>query len=275
MKNTTLPQNLEPLLQEFKQQTKTQAIRLTTQRSDQITATSSKFGGTPYLPKNYTYPTCPQGNPLKLLAQLNFDELPHLPNFPTSGILQFFVLPDNSIGFDHQNSVNNGKHKVIYHKEILPESEIMTDFPKIVVMGFPFEGEFLLKGELIDAFINPDVYSFDYKFTPFCEKHNIDYDINNDETFDEIHEMLYEVLENEDQHLVGGYPSFCQGDPRLDNRKMKKYDTLIFKMSSDYTPKSQKDVISWGDAGIANFFIKFDDLQNLKFNDVFYTWDCS
>ena len=59
---------LMELLKEFKAETKKPAIRLTTRRSDCITATNSKFGGLPYLPKNFAYPKDGKGNPLKLLA---------------------------------------------------------------------------------------------------------------------------------------------------------------------------------------------------------------
>ncbi|WP_427127321.1 DUF1963 domain-containing protein [Priestia megaterium] len=30
----------------------------------------------------------------------------------------------------------------------------------------------------------------------------------------------------------------------------------------------------FGDAGVANFFIKEKDLRNLNFRDVLYNWDC-
>jgi len=273
-------------LEQFKAESKQQAIRLTAQRSDRTTATSSKFGGLPYLPKNFVYPTDAQGNPLKLLAQLNFGELPRLADFPMSGILQFFVLFDDIIGLNLDNLAKNDKHKIIYHEKILPENQQMTDFPKIKYVGkyseedgfpfFPFEDEFLLTGELIDICIHPSVCDFDDKFLPFCEKHNIKYDVSDAETFDEIQEMLYEILEDEDQHLIGGYPSFCQGDPRniYGNEKLLKYDTLLLKISSDYSQKKPKDHISWADSGVANFFVNFADLKNLKFDDVLYTWDC-
>jgi uncharacterized protein YwqG len=32
--------------------------------------------------------------------------------------------------------------------------------------------------------------------------------------------------------------------------------------------------IMFGDAGVANFFIKEEDLRNRNFRDVLYNWDC-
>ena len=272
------------LLEQFKAETKQPAIRLTTRRSDHITATNSKFGGLPYLPKNFAYPTDSKGNPLKLLAQLNFAELPPLADFPTSGILQFFVLPDESIGLD-------SVHKVIYHAEI-HENDRMTDFPEVKYISkskyhkewFPFEGEFAVTGELVEVFPAFDTWDFEIamkSFDEFAKKHQID--MKSREINDAIDEFFEDDEDGEDLdewHLIGGCPFFMQGDPREGNRDLKKYDTLLFQMSSDYmsddweTEIPQKYQIMWGDAGVANFFINRQDLRNLKFDDVLYNWDC-
>lgn len=55
----------------------------------------SKFGGIPYLKKLEDYPFSRTGHPMKLLAQINLDDLTehhmHLPGFPQQGLLQFFL----------------------------------------------------------------------------------------------------------------------------------------------------------------------------------------
>ena len=281
MENLKLMEKLE----QFKAETKQQAIRLTAQRSDRITATSSKFGGLPYLPKNFAYPTDAKGNPLKLLAQLNFGELPPLADFPTSGILQFFVLHDYDIGSDWQNQGNQSHHKVIYHREI-HENDRMTDFPEVKFVSpyppgeeeewFPFQGEFAITGELADVF--PVFGSFDFadKFETFCEEHQ--FDLKSSRLWNVASEIFGDGI-FERWHFVGGCPAFEQSDPRYDKKNLRKYDTLLFQMSSDYYSENWRkipieDEIAWGDGGIANFFINRTDLQNLKFDDVLYNWDC-
>ena len=281
-------ENLTELLEQFKAESKQQAIRLTAQRSDRITATSSKFGGLPYLSKNFAYPTDVNGNPLKLLAQLNFGELPPLADFPTSGILQFFVLHDYDIGSDWQNQGNQSHHKVIYHREI-HENDQMTDFPEVKFISpyppgeeeewFPFQGEFAVTGELAEIFPTFGSVDFDVKFNPFAEKHQID--MKSRETWKTVDTFLSENFN--DHHLIGGFPSFVQGDPRHHKKNLGKYDTLLFQMSSDSWKENWEETwgkvpieeeIAWGDGGIANFFINRTDLQNLKFDDVLYNWDC-
>ena len=58
--------------------------------------TDSKFGGLPYLPASADYVLDEQGKPMTLLAQLNFAEMPPLPDFPEKGIVQFFVTNADS-----------------------------------------------------------------------------------------------------------------------------------------------------------------------------------
>ena len=78
----------------------------------------SKIGGNPYLPLNADYPRNANGEPLTLLAQVNFAEMPPLPNFPTSGSLQFFIDGmDYSCGmdFEYQSREN---YRVVYHPRL-------------------------------------------------------------------------------------------------------------------------------------------------------------
>ncbi|AWM33497.1 DUF1963 domain-containing protein [Hymenobacter nivis] len=55
--------------------------------------TQSKLLGQPYLPAGTPYPHDKLGQPIILLAQINFAGAPALPPYPTAGILQLFVSP--------------------------------------------------------------------------------------------------------------------------------------------------------------------------------------
>ena len=307
-------EKIKNLLEDFKAETTQQAIRLTAQRSDRTTATSSKFGGLPYLPKNFAYPTCAKGNPLKLLAQLNFVELPNLPplaDFPSEGILQFFVLHDNSFGAEigrhpptYPTKNWENRSRVIYHKEV-HENEKMTDFPNVKYIPsenekphFPFEGEFLVTGELAKLlfFENSEQHDFSKKFEKFCKKHGIfshfeiyfwkrkDWDIWHEKPkttkeykavhkkYHEILGLVHSVFDFGEYHLIGGYPRFQEYELQ-ECENLRKYDTLLFQMSSEYDKKLGGYVINWGESGTCNFYINRADLRNLKFDDVFYCWD--
>lgn len=293
------------IFDKFKAETSIPSIVLTTEYADNMAVTDSKLGGNPYLPKDFKYPATSKGECLKLLAQLNFAKLPKLENFPPSGILQFYVLPSDDMGlYDFRDSIKQDTFRVIYHEKILPDEMLMKDFPEIIVNGrlhtpwFPVEGELLLKGTVKNCHMTHHTYEFKKTFTNFCKNNNIEpffesYLINFDEAkknmtkaqydkhwkkrrelYDLINEALY-MPDEAEVHRISGYPNFIQGDPRFHYDYLKKYDTLLLQIESEmHDEKKYGYKVIWGDGGVANFFINLEDLKNLNFQDVFYTWDC-
>ena len=69
-----------------------------------------------------------------------------------------------------------------------------------------------------------------------------------------------------DGHKLGGYPSFTQADPRGEDD-----DDLVLLFQLDTVREMG---VLWGDAGIANFFIRRADLLAQDFSRVAYHWDC-
>ncbi|WP_455019148.1 DUF1963 domain-containing protein, partial [Kingella denitrificans] len=96
-----------------------------------LTLSQSKIGGLPYLPPEAEYPRNPYCQPLTLLAQINFAEMPPLPDFPTSGILQWFINLHgffNCWGLDSKNPLNQDGFRVLYYPEVLPDDALVRDF---------------------------------------------------------------------------------------------------------------------------------------------------
>ncbi|AQQ14179.1 hypothetical protein CGLAU_00925 [Corynebacterium glaucum] len=89
------------------------------------TPTTSKIGGTPYLPESHPFPEDEAG-PMLFIAQFNFDELPELPDFPTTGILQLFVRNDSLMGLDSPPLARYIEHVDAPHTGSLPSYE---DYP--------------------------------------------------------------------------------------------------------------------------------------------------
>lgn len=97
---------------------------------------TSKYLGTPYLPKEAQYPCDINGEPLALLAQINFLEVPKLEGYPTSGILQFFILED-VYGFEFTDPYDpfeqfrlqqqQNKFRVVYYPEVIEDLSLLTD----------------------------------------------------------------------------------------------------------------------------------------------------
>jgi len=270
------------IINEFKEKTSVKSLRLIAKRGV-VSLTDSKFGGVPYFPKNLKYPCNQQGTPLRLLAQLNFSELPKLDAFPQKGILQFYVNEGEHWGLDFDNPPDqNTNFCVIYHKDILSDEEVESDLPefsknKTPCEDFPFGGEFALSAELESGYMTCSDYRFENTFIEIYKKHvassaNTIYELEH-----EIYDDIWHEFEQEG-HRISGYPIFCQEDPRGYGSDYEKHTTVLFQMGSDGDTEKHKngewEKIAWGDGGTANFFITDEALRKLDFSDVLYNWDC-
>ncbi|AZB41957.1 DUF1963 domain-containing protein [Bacillus sp. FJAT-42376] len=223
----------------------------------------SKFGGFPYLPKNVEHPKDEKGLPMKLLAQINFSEVPPLEDFPERGILQIFLsASDDVYGLDFDNPVSQKNFRILYHEEILAAEQIVTDFSyhhHSEDEDFPLEGEAVLSFEKSAETIS----SSDFRF----EQVDVDTDEVTEEGTD-IEELMWEALSGQG-HKLGGYPFFTQYDPRDGDKTFKNHLITLIQIDTD----DHIDLM-WGDAGVANFFITKEDLLNKNFTNVLYNWDC-
>ncbi|QGG53182.1 YwqG family protein [Lysinibacillus pakistanensis] len=223
----------------------------------------SKFAGNPYFPLSMEYPKNSDGQPLKLLAQINFEEVPnHLSKFPEEGILQFFIDSfDDVLGMDFGNGQNQKGFRVIYHERIVNDaSQLIQDFSFLEAkkddMYFPVEKEMALTFEVayeplsIDDFRSNDHYA----------------SILGNIEDDALEDAFYETLTG-NGHKIGGYPFFTQDDPRAYG-DYQQSTVLLLQIDS------VGDHIMWGDCGVGNFFITEEELQKKDFSKVLYNWDC-
>lgn len=263
-------------------------VKLTPKRAENLSVFTSKLGGTPYMPKGFEYPKGKSGvfedRPLRLLAQLNFEQLPHIGNFPEKGILQFFCSDDEGecmYGLDLENPISQNGFRTIYHENVITdENQLMTaeDLPQFSdEYGiFPFKGEFALEAEITECPITYEDYRFFDSLLKYsgeiCGKELKNYADVEDAGFGDVFDEIAEQRTFE-QACIGGYPFFTQEDPRGYSEALTGYDILLFQCSSVYAQGNDDDII-WGDCGVANFFIKPEDLKNLDFSKVAYNWDC-
>lgn len=255
-----LPKELEAFRKEIEGTVKP-FIRITAEKGE-TTIYESKFGGIPYIPIGFEYPTNDKGEHLRFIAQINFAEVPPMEPYPEKGILQFFIASDDMFGMD----VENG-HKVIYHENIVEEEFTLKDvsFAKFEDCDY-FIFDLDLEAKLLFNLESEPISTSDFEFdTILGEK------ITNDEIFiiDGKEVSLYDVyytLPNSEGHKLGGYPFFTQDDPRYQN--FEDY-ILLFQLDSDHS----LDIL-WGDSGVGNFFVRESDLKKRDFSKVLYNWDC-
>lgn len=275
----------DEIIKKFKEMTKTKCIIINTTKG-KTSPFESSFGGTPYCPIGFEYPYAENYNkrstklPMILLAQINFEEVPHFENFPEKGILQIFINPTSDLyGDDFDNPTAQEDYKIFYHADVdkNPENQhkapIIEDYIDKDKDDFysPIDTSLKLSFEVQEQYMTYSYYKFNEIFTKlYNEETGSDYE----EFFympDEITEKVFNEL-GESNHKMGGYPFFTQTDPREYNEKYRKHSTLLLQIDSEMSGK--EDSILWGDCGIANFFIKPEDLKNCKFDDILYNWDC-
>lgn len=265
-------------------------------RAENISVFDSKLGGVPYFPKEMEYPKVFEGyfagNPLRLLAQLNFECLPRVEGFPDKGILQFFAGCDGDdvIGAEFDDHFDQNGFRVIYHENIIDDTSKLiseADMPRFDNEEdyYPFSGEFLLTaGEARYA----PVSTADYRFEPAVVEafnelfgDNItgmyvtkDGERGMAQTDRQLYDAVYQVR-GQSGSCIGGYPFFTQDDPRRYDSECAKCDITLFQLDSELSENGKyEDEIMWGDIGVGNFFISSEALAKRDFSRVLYTWDC-
>ncbi|WP_099220936.1 YwqG family protein [Listeria costaricensis] len=244
-------------------------LHFTLQEKKELPLASSKVGGFGYLPKSFVYPSDSEtGEPLSLLAQINFQEMPHLTGFPEKGLLAFYInYYDDLNGWDSNKPTRQRGFRVLYFEDTQAVSYTEAE-QAAVFSNFGSEpeypvvyGEMQLSGQLVEQYLVDRNTQFDasYKEQATCV-------------------LLGELDEKEIKQVFGmgshcgGYPFFTQYDPRYTN-DLKVYDQLLFQLDSIIFKGIEAEVM-WGDMGVGNFFIKPEDLAARKFDDVLFSWDC-
>lgn len=236
----------------------------------------SKVGGLPYLPKGAKPPVNPKGKKLYLLAQINCEDIDGLPDFPHTGMLQFFISDDDLYGCPFTVPSPQKDWRTVYYHEIDRSVDasaiaaIYADQPKAELS--PVDKECKMTFALSQEGLTTGDYRYEqlflkrWKGTFPEEKADNIFDLDTD-LYDEIFDEANEVTELCSK--MGGYPYFTQFDPR--SEETSQYDTLLFQLDTDM----RKEIgVMWGDAGVGNFFINRENLKKLDFSDVLYNWDC-
>jgi len=279
MKGPTIgKERLDFILDMVRQLTETDCVSFSVMKGE-TSLTSSKIGGYPYWPKDKEYPLDSNGGKLVLLAQINLSDI-NFDKLPDTGLLQFFIAADGSLGLDDENG-----YKVVYHKTI-DESITKAD---VKDLGIPSNEDF--KGDGSTFLPAYEAYPLSFTVQKDCLHAGQD---GFEKIVDEILKFKYgcsvrrryywEILSDADckyleskcpqnSHKMFGYPLFAQEDPRRDRNTAEIYNTLLFQLDTDYGEETGVR-ITIGDCGVINFFIDKDDLEVLNFDDVLYNWDC-
>lgn len=219
--------------------------------------TSSQLGGTPWWPAGKPYPTGLRGNPLLLLAQINFAETPALDPFPRSGLLQIFIGSDDAYGCSFGGVSEGDDFVCVFHEDLTvsatPPPAINYDREN---MFSPLEHP-LTPLALTFRLCSMTVDSTDYRLETLLP-----------EIFRDGAKLdAYRDQQNTPPIRLGGYPTFTQDDPRFHSEPGAIGDFALLTVDTT-------DGVMWGDSGVGQFLIHEDDLRRRDFSRVVYNWDC-
>ncbi|MBX2849824.1 MAG: DUF1963 domain-containing protein [Acidiferrobacterales bacterium] len=242
------------------------AIRMKPKKGAPYDAKASRFGGAPWWPEGMALPASKSGDELKLLAQINLEELPENSALPAVGILQFFIATDDLMGLEFEtgdltqdviNKAQNG-YRVVYHSDTSGAVADLSAYQPLEKHDCsPLSGEYSIEFEPFQDAANP----MDYRWESLC--------VGLPELDDASDEAVYEALDASGSR-IGGYAYFTQTDPRSYNSLGEEWELLL---QIDTESDDGVDIM-WGDCGVANFFVPKGSLEKMDLSKVWYNWDC-
>lgn len=228
-----------------------------------VTAGGTRIGGPVWLPDGEGWPVDADGASLEFVAQVDFGDLPPLPDFPTTGLLQFFVGRDDRHGVDRDDPTR-GSARVLWWPNGLAGGGLHPQ-PGNAGEPSPFGGSEVratglpLAGRPAEHLPGKWDWRIDARLEGHLRRPGAE----------EIYDRLCFGGENAQPvaHHVGGHPAFAQFDFRKPGR-FDDFDRTLLRLTSD-------DFVSWDDYGEAVFLIRRRDLLMRDFSAAIFYWDCS
>lgn len=243
---------------------------------DSVEITESKVGGVPYLPKNTQLPQSKTSGELRMIAQLNLEEMASSVFPIKQGILQFWGTDDPFYGMDSDDISNSDSISVVYYPKIedfISETDFLEQYSFYTTTeNFPVSCEQSFKIQTSTGLSK--ISTSDFRFNDeFVKKFNAAYP---EATIEEWYDLKslkenFDLFTNHDNlsHKLLGYPNFTQSDPREGG--YEDY-ILLFQLDSQGFEDSA-DEIMWGDCGVATWLIHPEDLKKADFSKVLFYWD--
>lgn len=221
------------------------------------------IGGQVWMPEGEEWPRSINDQPLQFLAQLDFASLPALPDFPTQGVLQFFIGPDDLYGASFDD-LFDGAFRVIWRPDTAgagalrasPDAE--EDYSPLSKQLRQFSRRLVPRPDNM----LPSPYGAEVEaYQPV---------IVDRPGFDSIASWMTEhVTADREVHHVGGFLGTTQGDFRKGER-YASLDRVLLQLWSE-----RDGSMMWGDLGQGTFTISQADLLARRFDRVAFHWDCS
>lgn len=249
------------------------AVRLDTSGPAAPTPGGSRVGGPAWLPEGEAWPTGAGGARLAFLAQIDLAELPALADFPTHGVLQFFIGTSDVYGCDF-DTPEAGDFRVVWRETLDTPGALHPNIEGSTNPAGPYSP---LDSALLETGLALTGASIMHK--PDISAWFLDRDLPGLMQDTEIADAIYDYVDaaSEEQplemHHMGGHPGFTQSDYRA----MDGYhdvDRVLLNLWSQPGDERGGWSILWGDVGQGQFTIRRADLLERRFDKALYQWDC-
>lgn len=227
-----------------------------------VTAAGTRIGGPVWLPDGEAWPADADGEPLEFVAQVDFAELPPLPDFPAAGLLQFFVGRDDLYGAEFDDP-GSGAARVLWRPDG-PSGGRLHPPPTHAEGVSPWQradvraAGLSLAGQPAEHLPAASDWRLDARLEGLLRRPGLK----------EIEEMRHAGDDARPlRHHMGGHPAFTQYDFREPGRG-DDYDRTLLRLTSDGN-------LLWGDCGEANFLVRRGDLLRRDFSSAVFYWDCT
>lgn len=274
-------EQVEAIVGRINEQTRRKALRLRVEPDRRPSLFDSKFGGLPYWDDSMEYPEDIMGEKLVLLAQINLEDAGGHSLLPRSGLLQFFVRQDEVYGCTFDDGTGADSYCVVWHETIdrtvTPEAVREMGIPSSedelgCEVPLPVSRELAVSIEQAEVPMGMEDYRFEELFRKAAAELGIELPEKKHLFMMIPDEWDSEYPNPNEGHWMLGYPYFIQFDPRGGD-DMSGFDIQLLQIDSEYG-KGLGYEIMWGDAGVCNFFISSEALEERDFSRVMYTWDC-
>lgn len=237
-------------------------------KEDNFNNPTSKIGGQPFLPLNFSWPKDELEKSLSFIGQLNCEEVSKYDStnlFPTTGLISFFYCANQDAwGYDPNHKT---RFKVLYFENL--KELIKTNFPSDLETHSIYLPNNLTFNSCLsippfeyvpdDLIMDDD--SDDYNEVSFGSENQIFGYANHVQNPMEIQCQSIESNQGSDS-----------GDnfEQLFNETRNNEWMLLLQLDSE----EDKTGMMWGDCGRIYFWIKKQDLKNKKFENVWCILQC-
>ena len=258
------------------------------------TVFESKFGGYPYLPPGTSFPM-QDGEPMVLLAQIGWSQVPRLPGFPTEGMLQLFIgngPVDSEMRALLPHPIRGGPPllgegwRAVWHEtvgtEAVQDFSFLPDDEDLYSSDSPFELAYARwrpegsRGACHRLRFHLDVSPAPQTSTEFTAIAGTDQpweffeQLAGDEAGGKALSDAYEsIAPHPGGHQIGGYADFVQDDPR----DMREVQDVVNPLLHLMQIVSNSD-LAWGDSGVCHFLIRQDAVRRRAWDEGWFYWDC-